>query len=307
MNSVAGYETGESPVRFQCPCCGQPSTRIKSLRTGVLVFLGIAGFWRTWTVTGCPSCLRGKLLSYATLNLLTAHIIWPIAVLPWLTVQLLRTTLEGHSPAILQQFGLPVPPPVPLSVQFQQQLPVTFRVLGVVQILLGALLIAGLAFVLGDTWFHLRKLDLVIFQGVVVLAGTLIGYLAYSGLSKLLGLAPSLWNRLIVAVIVGAMLPLASPAIAKLTWISKEQEYFAAALGPNADDSETYVIRVPPEMWRSEPVARCVTHCISHLRGESAVWADSTLGSIRYDIEEYHAGNPEFASIQEQIRGALKE
>lgn len=306
MNSVAVSETGVAPVCVPCPCCGQPSTRIKSLRTGVLVFLGVAGFWRTWTETGCPTCLRGKLVSYAAINLFTAHIIWPFAVLPWVTVQLLRTTLEGHSPAILLQFGLPLPPSVPLWIQFQQQLPVTFRVLGIVQLLLGALLMAALAFVLRDTWFHLRKLDLVVFQGLVVVAGTVIGYLAYSGLSKLLGLAPSVWNRVVVAVIVGAMLPLASPSIARWTWIATEEELFTAAIGANADDSETYVIRIPPEMWRPEPVARCVELCIPQLNGESAVWADSTLGRIQFDIDEYHKGDQDFADIQTQIRAAQK-
>jgi hypothetical protein len=251
--------------------------------------------------------LRGKLLSYATLNLLTAHIIWPLAVLPRMTVQLLRTTLEGHSPAILRQFGLPEPPLVPLWIQFQKQLPITFRVLGVVQILLAALLMVALAFVLGNSWFHLRKLDLIIFQGLVVVAGTVAGYLACSGLSKVLGLAPPVWNRLIVAVIAGALLPLASPSIAKWTWISKEQELFDAAVGPNAEDSETYVIRIPPELWRAEPVARCLANCIPQLHGESAVWADDTLGSIQYDIEAYHLGDPDFSAIHEQIQAAIKK
>ena len=306
MDSLSDSEANASHVSIPCPHCGLPSTRIKSLRTGVLVFLGVAGFWRTWTETGCTTCVRGKLIGYTGLNLLTAHILWPIAVLPWMVVQLMRTALDGHSPEILKQLGLPVPPPRPLWEQFQTQLPIAFRVLGIVQFLLGSFLLAGIAFVLGVEWFHLRKLDLIIYQGLVAAVGIAAGYLVYSGASKLFAQAPSVWHRMGVAVLFGGLLPLASPWIAQLTWIPKEQELFAATIGGDARATDYYVREVPAVMWRPEPVGQYVDARIAHRKVKPTVWTDDDLSSVRYALEEHHAGNPDFSTIHQNILTALR-
>lgn len=306
MSSAAASDTGISYVSIPCPHCGQPSTNIKSLRAGVLVFLGVGGFWRTWIETGCAACVRGKLLKSTALNLLTAHVMWPIAVLPLMTVQLLRTVLEGHSPEILRQLGLPTPPPAPLWIQLRSQFPVAFRVLGIVQILMGTLLLAGITFLLGDTWFRTRGIELLISGALVAVVGVPASYMFYSGLSKVIGLAPPLWLRIGVAVLSGAMLVLASPWLARLAWRQREQALFTAAAVGDASDVDNYVRKVPAALWRPEPVERYVAFRIAQLQKEATVWADHDLGNVKYSLEIHHAGDPEFTAIGSRIEAALR-
>ena len=306
MNSGSTANVDPSHVALPCAHCGQPSTRIKSLRTGILVFLGVGAFWRTWTEVGCAACVRARLLQYTGLNLLTAHILWPIAILPWMTVQILRTALEGHSPEILTQLGLPSPPRRSLWVQFQEQWPVGFRIFGLMQMLLGALVFTGMAFILGETWFKVRRIEFFFIQILLAVAGGVAVYLMYSGVSKVLGLAPAVWHRVGVAVLGGLLLPLASPSIARLAWLHGEQTLFAAAVSGDEQDSEYYIRKIPPELWRPAAVEKYVTSRVEQLRREPAVWATSDLNSVRYHIETYHSGNQQFSKIHQQVLKALK-
>lgn len=218
MNLQTASQTDQNQIEVCCPLCGQKSTRIKALRTGVLIFVCIMAYWKTWTVTGCPECIRKKLAENTILNLLTANIMWPIAVFPWMLIQFLRTALEGHSPVILEQLGLPVPPPIPLWKQFQEQLPITFRLIGTVQLFIALSLFAGVGFVLSNTWHrnHRLNLDLILLQAFVCVTGVAIGYLAFSGISKVLGWAPSIGQRIAVAILIAIMLPFASPWVARM-------------------------------------------------------------------------------------------
>lgn len=296
---------GTGEVLLPCPHCNKPSPRIKSLRTGVLAFLGIFAYWRTWTETGCAECVRGTILKWTAINLVTANVMWPIAILPWMTIQLLRTGLAGHSPDVLASLGLPVPLSRPLWTQFREAWPIGFRVLGLVQCLLGAGLVAVIALVLADSWFDYRGPQAVIASVVAGVIGTLPGYLAYSGLCKLLGMFPSVANRIAVAVLAGIALGAASPVVAKIVWVQREKSFHAAALGGDRFACEKYVHKVPEILWRPEPLDGLVDPCVDHIREWGGGWGSGLLRDMKYGIETYHADDPAFAAVRRRIDDAL--
>lgn len=305
MTTDTPHDGSGEDLLLPCPHCRQPSPRIKSLRTGVLAFLGVFAYWRTWTETGCAECVRGTLLKWTAINLVTANVMWPIAVLPWMTIQLLRTGLAGHSPDVLTALGLPVPPKRPLWTQFREAWPIGFRVLGLVQCLLGAGLVAFVAFVQGESWYESRGAEKAVVVGMSGLAATLAGYLAYSGLAKLLGMFPSVANRIAVAVLAGIVLGAASPVVAKAVWVQREKSLHAAALGGDRFAPEKYVDRVPDELWRPEPLDRLVDRCIEHQREYGHGWGRSKLQHMQYGIETHHADDPAFAAVRRRIDDAL--
>jgi hypothetical protein len=298
--------SGEA-VLLPCPHCHRPSTRIKSLRTGVLAFLGIFAYWRTWTETGCAECVRGTLLKWSAINLVTANVMWPIAILPWMTVQLLRTGLDGHSPDVLANLGLPAPPPRPLWTQFREAWPIGFRVLGLVQCLLGTGLVAAVAFAVGDSWYGSHGVEAVFAAVVAGAAGAGAAYLAYSALCKLLGMSPSLANRLGVACLAGIALGASSPLLAQTVWAQREKSLHAAALGGDRFACEKYVDDVPVELWRPEPLAGLVDPCLAHIREWGQGWGYWKLQTLQFGIETYHADDPAFAPVRRRIDDALKK
>ena len=197
-----------------CPKCGTPSGQIKSLRTGRLTFLIVASQWRTWTEVGCPSCVQQKLFENLGLNLITAHVLWPVAILPWISVQLVRTLLEGHSPEVLAQLGLPTPPSRPIWVQFQERFPTTFRIFGGCQVIVSLVVFAFLSYVLGDTLHRTRGTDYYVLLAFTAIVGAVAGYPFYSGISKLLGRHPHLWHRIGLALVIGLSSAALAPGLA---------------------------------------------------------------------------------------------
>ena len=89
-----------SPL-IACPKCGKPSPSLKQLvLCNLLVFVFVMAFTRRGTYTSCPSCMRGTILERTLINIIPANVLWLIIVLPWHTVQFLRTYSEGHSSAV---------------------------------------------------------------------------------------------------------------------------------------------------------------------------------------------------------------
>ena len=50
------------PLTVTCPCCGKPTSRIKSYEVPVVVFLFLYVVWSYERITGCPPCVRSLLL-----------------------------------------------------------------------------------------------------------------------------------------------------------------------------------------------------------------------------------------------------
>ena len=59
-------------------------------------------------------------------------------------------------------------------------------------------------------------------------------------------------------------------------------------------------------MWRPEPVGQYVDARIAHRKVKPTVWTDDDLSSVRYALEEHHAGNPDFSTIHQNILTALR-
>lgn len=88
---------------MQCPHCGKMTDSLKVYRLpSVWVFLGPFLRWATEGHIACPSCMRKKILLHGmTYNIVTANFIWPVTILPWSIVNLLRTFSKGHSTEIV--------------------------------------------------------------------------------------------------------------------------------------------------------------------------------------------------------------
>lgn len=286
-------------MTIPCPLCQRPSDSIKTLRCGVLVFLGIAGFWRTWTETGCRSCLRGRLLALAGMNVLSANLLWPIAVLPWFSVQFLRTGLRGHSPDVCERIGVPVPPRTSLWKQLQAEQPTAFRIIGAVQLILGLAFLGAVAWFIGETWFRYRRIEFLIAGSLIAIASAAACYLCVTGIAKVLGLAPGVWMRVILAAAAGFAIPMGGEAIATLAWIPKERALYAAAV-ESPRGSEIYILRVPPKLWRPEAVRPRLRELLQS-RPPGAVWATYELSSLRARLRDLSSTNPEFAAMYRQI------
>jgi hypothetical protein len=80
-----------------CPCCDRESDSIKSFNMGILLFIFVA--WLIWPrqEVACPGCIRGKLIGFLLINIITANILWPFLIVPWSVILLLRSFQKGHS------------------------------------------------------------------------------------------------------------------------------------------------------------------------------------------------------------------
>jgi len=86
---------------LRCPACGTMTPSLKRYRTiHLLIFIGIGARTQPAVVTACPPCMRKHLLKRALINLLPANVLWPLIVLPFHGVQLLRSLAPGHSRSV---------------------------------------------------------------------------------------------------------------------------------------------------------------------------------------------------------------
>lgn len=94
-----------------CPCCRAPSDRVKCVRLPAVAFLFVAGGYEIRNEFGCPKCARSKMLWNGVINLLTANVLWPIAILPTMIAGLLQCSRPGHSKQVLAALSPPTAPP----------------------------------------------------------------------------------------------------------------------------------------------------------------------------------------------------
>lgn len=86
-----------------CPECGKMSDSVKSYDFPEPTFLLIAYNWKTKHHVACAKCMRKRILSslFSIRQMLKANFSWPIVNLPWLSVNLTRTFVRGHSEDII--------------------------------------------------------------------------------------------------------------------------------------------------------------------------------------------------------------
>lgn len=83
---------------YICPECGNMSDSIKrfSLPYRWYFILGLFSM-RSATYTCCPHCMRKHILINGfTYHIILMNMMWPIIILPWSIVQLIRTYQKGH-------------------------------------------------------------------------------------------------------------------------------------------------------------------------------------------------------------------
>lgn len=93
---------GDLPQELPCPVCRQWTDRLKQFRIiRWLIFAGHFHWHAVEFVRACPACMRRRIWFRCLLNIPTAHIIWPLIVLPAALVNTVRAGRPGHTPDIL--------------------------------------------------------------------------------------------------------------------------------------------------------------------------------------------------------------
>jgi tetratricopeptide (TPR) repeat protein len=95
-------------VTVNCPVCSAATDSLKRYRMPYrVIFFGIAARVKHGTYTGCPSCMRKKLLEnvFSPLNILSANLLWLILVLPYNLVLFIASTTRGHSQGVRKMLG----------------------------------------------------------------------------------------------------------------------------------------------------------------------------------------------------------
>lgn len=84
---------------IRCPECGQLTDSIKSFTLPhIWLFLWCYISWQNIEYTCCPHCMRKHILIKGfTYNILLSNLLWPIIILPWSIIQLIRSYSKGHS------------------------------------------------------------------------------------------------------------------------------------------------------------------------------------------------------------------
>lgn len=102
MRLFTGQAVAEHPAEdaifIQCPRCSVPTASLKQYRMlRLFLFIGIGAYWQTATSTHCPPCMRREIVVKSLVNLPTANLLWPIAVLPFHLILFIATFRAGHS------------------------------------------------------------------------------------------------------------------------------------------------------------------------------------------------------------------
>lgn len=92
-------------MRLKCPVCYTGTESLK--RYGVIhyvLFLGIAVRWQHGSLTACPRCVRKRVLkdTFSPLHILSANLMWLLAVLPYNLGLMIASTIPGHSRAVVE-------------------------------------------------------------------------------------------------------------------------------------------------------------------------------------------------------------
>jgi hypothetical protein len=88
--------SADPDVLVRCPSCGEPSPSVKCYRTVDLLFLLFFCRYTYRNAVGCPRCVRREIGGYATRNVPTANVCWPLIGLVALGMWTASFT-AGHS------------------------------------------------------------------------------------------------------------------------------------------------------------------------------------------------------------------
>lgn len=84
-----------------CPRCGEDCDRLKTaILFDRLIFLVLGASIRTERLLACPRCMRKRIANRTLANVWSAHVIWPLTVLPMHAWFYLSSFLPGHHAAV---------------------------------------------------------------------------------------------------------------------------------------------------------------------------------------------------------------
>ncbi len=87
-----------------CPLCGNLTGSLKQYRyVHRVVYFLFGAMYQASCCRACPSCMRGYVLDRMRANVLTAHLMWLLLLVPWGLVLIARTYTQGHSRGVLQR------------------------------------------------------------------------------------------------------------------------------------------------------------------------------------------------------------
>jgi len=106
LRDVRGIKVSELKdfaAQVRCPVCGEMSSNMKWIQSGVIVFLLFYNSYSLERIACCQRCARRILGRHSAINLLTCHITWPLL---WLVAVLLpqsgKLLLPGHDKKALE-------------------------------------------------------------------------------------------------------------------------------------------------------------------------------------------------------------
>jgi hypothetical protein len=81
---------------YACPRCRQSTSSLKRHDFPQVIFALLFRQTESKTITACPRCLRRYLLGWGALSLVTANLVWPIAIAPLLICRFIASFRRGH-------------------------------------------------------------------------------------------------------------------------------------------------------------------------------------------------------------------
>lgn len=287
MSEATGTAAAPS---IPCPICERPTQHLKCVRLGTVLFVVIGVATRFQKRFGCPDCIRSEIGRFALVNLLTANLTWPIAVLPWTLISLRRSYQPGHSPEVLEQVGIPAAAP--------SESPASPILGEVVRIAAGlAAVAAGLAMA-GPWWYQAPSPVVAALAGGVLCGlGARWGYI---GAKRLTGAFVSGKPTWIVAAAALVGFLIISAPLASGYWRWRERK--ATRLGYPYD----YVHHLPPQVWTLDMVKKFADWRMGQLHQAGPDdFARRELMFLSAALAAHRRDDPEFQELARQVATEL--
>ncbi|MBX7169005.1 MAG: hypothetical protein K1X74_21900 [Pirellulales bacterium] len=284
-------------VLLPCPTCKLPSDSLKQVSYGTLMFIVLGWGLQRRREVACPRCAQRLLLWNAGFNVITANVLWPIIILPWTMRELWKTTYLGHDAEVLSLVDLPpaTRPKARDPRPWHEAFPSLCRAVGLVQTLLGGLLLASVPFAATERWFRGDEPPTTA-RWVGALALGVAAYLVATGVGRLALRVPALALRVAAAAIMAVACWFVMPQLATQIWRYRETRYARSLIDAPYLYEADYRFDVPPQFWTPAAVQVMVDRSFE----------DYKCRDLLKQLDQYQPNNPAFAKIKEQLQTKLQ-
>jgi hypothetical protein len=170
-----------APELLPCPTCDRLTDSLKQYRyVNWCVYFFSGAIWQMGVFRACPECMRRHIWRKCFINVIPAHFLWLVGLLPWALTLIVLSKRPGHSRAVVRG----ITPEMVVAREMAEREVSWKRVLAVVSLLvfwmpLFGLAIGGLAYWLNrrsPTWTCRASQVSLVASGLihVVLAGLVI-------------------------------------------------------------------------------------------------------------------------------------